>query len=845
MGKSEEIRVLITADAGKLNRELTAAEKAVLKAKGIIQSANGAVEGSSKSWAKYRNAAVTEMNKATEGVRRAQEKMRQIRAQITATTMPDSDLPPYIQAYKSMGRNDAQIQDMVAEMQRPSPELQQQYDAASAELDRYKKAAQEAGQSVEYLNQKVAESSQAETAQVEAAKSAAARAKEQAKATREAVTAHHGAGKAFNISNSGLWRFIRTAGMAVLGAATLYAGLRRLISALLETAKADSSLKTSLGQIKGSLQIAFQTVYQAALPALRALTSALATAAGYLAQFLSMLFGISWSSASQGAQDYAKSVGGAGAAAKAAAQNMMAIDELNVMQSEDSGGGGGAGGITPIYQELPMPAWMEKLVEWFRPIKEALEELWTGIKDFVEGVAERINTQALIDLRDAIVDVIDAFTGLFENKAVQALVAGVINLALILAATALSVVAKGIELIVALLNGDGRSAWAAFLGVFVEFGYSAKKILIDIGYNVWWVGQQISLAVATALGDIEGVKRITDSLAAGKAQYELEISMNEESKKQVDEYLNSLKKGAQTSQDATSAAKSGIAEYDEQLKGLKKSASDLSKTTTDQVTASTEAITKALADTPTSDAAKKLGTDLMQGFSDGVAESSSQVVSEMQNSINGGRAAIIAAAKQIATDAKAGVLIIVTDLCKGVYEAFRIMLQSIHYDLAYAIGGVTIDIALMAEGINDALASIKTQITIYVDTVYRSFGGSGGGTGGGETVNLARGGIIHAAAAGGGFTTGQLFVARETGPELVAGIGGGRTAVMNNNQIVESVSNGVYRAVVDAMSATQRGESGDTGDLVVNVDGRELLRIQRKAARSAGYQMSGNPLFAR
>lgn len=41
---------------------------------------------------------------------------------------------------------------------------------------------------------------------------------------------------------------------------------------------------------------------------------------------------------------------------------------------------------------------------------------------------------------------------------------------------------------------------------------------------------------------------------------------------------------------------------------------------------------------------------------------------------------------------------------------------------------------------------------------------------------------------------GQMFIAREAGPELVGTIGG-HTAVMNNNQIVASVSDGVFNAL--------------------------------------------------
>ena len=53
-------------------------------------------------------------------------------------------------------------------------------------------------------------------------------------------------------------------------------------------------------------------------------------------------------------------------------------------------------------------------------------------------------------------------------------------------------------------------------------------------------------------------------------------------------------------------------------------------------------------------------------------------------------------------------------------------------------------------------------------------------------------------ASGGLPPIGQMFVAREKGPELVGTIGGS-TAVMNNDQIVGSVSAGVYQAVRSAM----------------------------------------------
>lgn len=65
---------------------------------------------------------------------------------------------------------------------------------------------------------------------------------------------------------------------------------------------------------------------------------------------------------------------------------------------------------------------------------------------------------------------------------------------------------------------------------------------------------------------------------------------------------------------------------------------------------------------------------------------------------------------------------------------------------------------------------------------------------------------------------GQLFQARESGPELVGTIGN-KSAVVNNDQIVASVEGGVYRGVRDAIADS--GERSDGGDhsLVVMIGG--------------------------
>lgn len=111
--------------------------------------------------------------------------------------------------------------------------------------------------------------------------------------------------------------------------------------------------------------------------------------------------------------------------------------------------------------------------------------------------------------------------------------------------------------------------------------------------------------------------------------------------------------------------------------------------------------------------------------------------------------------------------------------------------------------------------SITAQITDVIDTVK-------------EAAAKADGVKITKRAAGGLVSDGQLFLAREAGPELVGSIGG-TTAVANNDQIVEAVSNGVFRAVSAAMS-------GKNGSNVVHVylDSREIKAGQTRLARAAG-----------
>ena len=97
--------------------------------------------------------------------------------------------------------------------------------------------------------------------------------------------------------------------------------------------------------------------------------------------------------------------------------------------------------------------------------------------------------------------------------------------------------------------------------------------------------------------------------------------------------------------------------------------------------------------------------------------------------------------------------------------------------------------------------------------------------------------------ADGGFVDeGQLFIAREAGAEMVGRIGR-KTAVANNDQIVESVSQGVYEAVQRASGETNSSNSRPI-TVIVQMNGKELFR-QMVDENNAAIRATGfSPLLA-
>ena len=98
------------------------------------------------------------------------------------------------------------------------------------------------------------------------------------------------------------------------------------------------------------------------------------------------------------------------------------------------------------------------------------------------------------------------------------------------------------------------------------------------------------------------------------------------------------------------------------------------------------------------------------------------------------------------------------------------------------------------------------------------------------------------AAAGGMFDMGSLIWAGERGAEIVANAGGGKTGVMNVQQMSEAMYEAVYAAVI----AANRGSGGNVGSQAVNVylDGKQIAATVDKRNKERGASIMGHEVYS-
>lgn len=124
-------------------------------------------------------------------------------------------------------------------------------------------------------------------------------------------------------------------------------GLRSVVRYMGTVLKTNSEYTAQLAQLKGALLTAFQPIYEFILPGLLAVLRVLTAIVQVVANVLSIFSGKTATQSAKNAQalnKQAEAISGVGNAAKEAEKQLMGFDEINRLQSDNTGSGGGGGG---------------------------------------------------------------------------------------------------------------------------------------------------------------------------------------------------------------------------------------------------------------------------------------------------------------------------------------------------------------------------------------------------------------------------------------------------------------------------------------------------------------------
>ena len=169
----------------------------------------------------------------------------------------------------------------------------------------------------------------------------------------------------------------------------------------------------------------------------------------------------------------------------------------------------------------------------------------------------------------------------------------------------------------------------------------------------------------------------------------------------------------------------------------------------------------------------------------------------------------------------------VVDKVKGAFTAIWTEFKTRVYDKIVAqVNKMKDNIEKFGKGIIDFIAggfkgimnNIFWQIELFLNTFIRGLNGAIGLINKipGVEISTVAELSIPRLAEGGIVNEGQMFIAREAGPELVGSIGS-KTAVANNDQIISGIEAGVYRAMMAANSGNRGGTQ--TIRIVNEIDG--------------------------
>lgn len=620
-----------------------------------------------------------------------------------------------------------------------------------------------------------------------------------------------------SIGRIAMYRAIRAAIKGVTSAAK--EGIQNLAkySAAINNTDASSANATmseyasTLLQVKNSAGAAIMPVLTALLPVVNTIADAFINAANAVNQFFQALNGKStFTKAKKNTVDYAKSLKGASGAAKELQKTLLGFDEINRLNDENKGGGGGAAGAdySNMFEEAEVGGKIKETATW---IKDHFDEILS--------VAESIGVAiAAWKLSSALLKGISLLSGLEIPKNIS------VGISLIFAGVAVAA-----DNIANILSGKyGATSVESLIKEMIS-GALIGAGAVALGAGAW------AFPVAIAL-----VMSITDIIT------------------NWDELSSSVEHFWEGVGDLFSGNSAGFW-------------NNITKSMYDYLSADTwgNKLVDAIFGEGTIEQAKK---NIENGLS--MKDVAAQMLADIETALGGVGAWFennVAAPIKVAWEGAASLLAVkATTAYTRVTEKWRSLktwfennvstpikttwntaCTTITTKVQTAKDKITGMFGNVGKWFEDNITSpISTKITGAWDKVKNfwsntitpsiqnaaatvsNFFSRGVGVNLFPNVFKKNGNKVRAYASGGFVTSGDLFMAREAGPELVGSIGG-RTAVANNDQIVEAVSDGVYRAMAPLVSGI--GKS----DTRVYLDGREITAGQNRRNRMYGAALSG------
>lgn len=203
-------------------------------------------------------------------------------------------------------------------------------------------------------------------------------------------------------------------------------GMENLVQYSDSANRSMSDLASGMGYLKNSFAAAFAPILSYVAPVLNTLINLLATAINYINQFFAALGGNrTFVKAKKVNEDYAKSIGAAGGAAKQAGKDakkaLAPFDELNQLQDNASGagsGGGGAAGAGDMFETVAIEQGISDFAKELQDLFGAGD--WSGIgkllgKKINEAVLRFTDFISWDNVGSRIKSFIRAFTTLFNS----------------------------------------------------------------------------------------------------------------------------------------------------------------------------------------------------------------------------------------------------------------------------------------------------------------------------------------------------------------------------------------------------------------------------------------------